>query len=93
MTSDKFTHTAKLAICNYMDDRLNHFDPLFQLEDVHTVWQCKTLQNHKGIFIVLAPEMLMFETTYNGDKDEMYLDVYSKIHNLKIEADRMERMR
>ena len=30
---------------------------------------------------------MYYEITYNGDKDEMYLDVYQKMHNeiIKIE--------
>ena len=84
MNSYDFMKLAKYKIADYMDDRLNHFDPLFRIEDVHTVWQCKTLQNHKGVFCTLAPDMLLFEVTYNGDKNEMYLDVYDKILNKRF---------
>ena len=52
--------------------------------DVVAVWQCKTLQNYKAILIGLTQDELLFEATYNGDKDELYLDTYNKIGNICI---------
>ena len=86
MTSYEFIERAKLAICEYANDKWDHLEPkpVFQIEDVHTVWQCKTLQNHKGVFCTFEVRPLLYEVTYNGDKNEMYLDVYEKEHNRKI---------
>lgn len=52
-------------------------------EDVYVVWQCKTLQNIKGLFSSDVPQAkgFYYEATYNGDKGELYLDVYTKIAN------------
>ena len=51
--------------------------------EVIQVWYCKTIQNHKGLFIVkntkynfIYPQFV--EATYNGDKSELYLDFYTK---------------
>lgn len=35
------------------------------------------------------PDWMYYEITYNGDKGEMYLDAYKKMHNecIKIEED------
>lgn len=51
------------------------------------MWVCKTLQNHKALISTTVPDGMYYEITYNGDKDEMYLDVYQKMHNeiIKIE--------
>lgn len=54
----------------------------FQLEDIFVVWYCKTLQNHKAILGSSAVPGALFEFTYNGDKDEAYLDVYGKHENI-----------
>jgi len=46
------------------------------------VWLCKTIQNYKGLFILkddydfISPYFI--EATYNGDKNELYLDFYTK---------------
>lgn len=51
--------------------------------EVVQVWYCKTIQNHKGLFIVkntkynfIYPQFI--EATYNGDVGELYLDFYKK---------------
>ena len=51
--------------------------------EVIQVWYCKTIQNHKGLFIVndLITNKLypyFYECTYNGDLGEMYIDCYQK---------------
>lgn len=55
-------------------------------EEVYTVWQCKTLQNIKGVFYstVESAKGLYFEAAYNGDKEELYLDMYSKLNSETI---------
>ena len=40
--------------------------------------KCKTIQNYKYIFA--TDSGLMIEATYNGDKDELYVDMYRKEH-------------
>ncbi|MBB5887732.1 DUF6275 family protein [Lactovum miscens] len=78
-----------------MDKEFNDFvknEIAFRLsckpEHVYTVWQCKTLQNIKGLFSsdVESAKGLYFEATYNGDKEELYLDMYSKVSNEAIEV-------
>ena len=50
--------------------------------EVIQVWYCKTVQNHKGLFIVRNSYGLIYdnfiEATYNGDAKELYLDFYEK---------------
>lgn len=52
--------------------------------EVHLVWFSKTIQNFKGIFIQLSPDNYMYEATYNGDKNELYVDKYVKIKKTTI---------
>ncbi len=58
-------------------------------EEVYMVWQCKTLQNIKGLFSSDVPQAngLYYEATYNGDKGELYLDTYKKASNKVIKVD------
>ena len=51
---------------------------------VYNVWYCKSLQNHKGLFSTPMSDGMYYEITYNGDKDEAYIDVYKKWENVRI---------
>ena len=49
-------------------------------DDMYIVWFCKTLQNWKALVSgVHITEYI--EVTYNGDKQELYVDVYTKMCN------------
>jgi hypothetical protein len=51
-------------------------------EDTYTVWACKTLQNNKCMMSTTVHDGLYFEFTFNGDKSELYMDVYRKKENI-----------
>ena len=55
------------------------------LSDVYVVWYSKSLQNHKGLFATTLKDGLYYEATYNGDKRELYIDVYKKQANIAIQ--------
>ena len=46
---------------------------------------CKTLQNSKALVSTTLPDGMYYELTYNGDKDELYLDAYKKFENRCID--------
>ena len=49
------------------------------------VWSCKTLQNYKCLASTTIPgDGIYVEYTYNGDKQELYEDVYKKVTNTCI---------
>ncbi|WP_288718161.1 DUF6275 family protein [uncultured Limosilactobacillus sp.] len=50
-------------------------------DDIFVVWYAKTLQNHKALLGTRFANYY-FECTYNGDKEEMYVDVYDKVQNV-----------
>lgn len=55
------------------------------LSNVYVVWSCKTLQNYKALLSTsVSGDGIYVEFTYNGDKQELYMDVYHKIVNRKI---------
>ena len=57
------------------------------VDDVYVVWFCKTLQNWKALASTTVPDGMYYELTYNGDKDEMYLDAYKKCENRCIRGE------
>ncbi len=50
--------------------------------DTFVVWSCKTLQNYKCLCSTnVDNDGVYAEFTYNGDKQELYMDVYVKQSN------------
>lgn len=53
------------------------------LGDVFIVWSCKTLQNYKCLAsTTISGDGIYAEYTFNGDKQELYEDVYKKMTNI-----------
>ena len=84
MTDVKFIKICKEAVKNYANE--HHFlnDSVCQ-KDVFIVWYCKTLQNWKALAGIYERDEY-FELTYNGDKKELYLDVYKKLENICLKG-------
>lgn len=69
-------------VINYTNSHVDPTDNVIITEDdVFVVWSCKTLQNNKALLSTTLPDGMYYECTYNGDKDEMYLDAYKKFEN------------
>ena len=50
--------------------------------DIFVVWSCKTLQNYKCLISTCTKgDDIYAEYTFNGDKQELYEDVYKKVTN------------
>ena len=67
----------------YIREHLDKSDRMPEFE-VYTVWKCKTLQNWKYLLASTLFDGMYYELTYNGDKDEWYLDAYKKFENRRI---------
>lgn len=52
--------------------------------EIFVVWSCKTLQNKKALLSASFKGAPYFEITYNGDKNETYVDVYKKEKNYVV---------
>jgi hypothetical protein len=49
---------------------------------IYVVWSCKTLQNYKALVSTsMNGDGIYAEYTYNGDKGELYEDIYMKLEN------------
>lgn len=56
--------------------------PPADLNNVFVVWSCKTLQNYKALLsTTFSGDGIYAEYTFNGDKQELYEDVYKKLTN------------
>lgn len=76
---------AKQLVVNYYNSRVERTDD-FEIseENVFIVWFCKTLQNWKALVSTTVSDGMYYEVTYNGDKQETYLDAYKKWENVRI---------
>lgn len=74
------------AIKIIKDYVLKHLDKSDDIPDfqVYTVWKCKALQNWKFLLSTNLYDGMYYELTFNGDKNEWYLDVYKKVENCCI---------
>lgn len=80
--NENMLRMAIQSVVNWYNNNIGNETHSYILkDDVCIVWFCKTLQNFK---VVLATPLIgkeFYEFTYNGDKQEAYLDVYTKTNN------------
>ena len=90
MGSKEFIDFAKEQIVKYFNDHADKSDKnvFIAADDVFVVWYCKTLQNHKALLSTTIPDCMYYEITFNGDKQEAYLDAYKKWENKLISLER-----
>ena len=79
---------ARTIVYDYVKAHLEKTDThvTFARDEVYVVWFCKTLQHWKALLSTSLPDGMYYEVTYNGDKDEAYVDAYKKFDNVKVEA-------
>ena len=88
MDNQKFVELAKKTVVDYFNSHKEiTVEGRLTPKDVYVVWLCKTLQNNKALLSTNVLDGMYYEVTYNGDKNEMYLDAYKKWDNkcIKIE--------
>ena len=86
MNEKEFSKFCKNQVANYTNEHLDKTDgKIITEDDVYIVWQCKILQNNKALLSTTLFDGMYYEITYNGDKDEAYIDAYKKWENYKIE--------
>lgn len=86
MGSKEFIQFAKYQVVDYFNDNADRSDKnvFIAEDDVYVVWYCKTLQNHKALLSTTISDGMYYEVTFNGDKNEAYLDAYKKWKNVVI---------
>lgn len=83
---------AKRVVRRYVEEHLDKSDKEIALtyKEPYIVWKCKTLQNWKYLMSTDLHDGMYYELTYNGDKDEWYLDAYKKQENRCIKGTKNE---
>ena len=80
MSTHEFMQMAKEEVAKYYNEVYD--GEQMNAEDVFIVWMCKTLQNCKALLGWPKGDGMYFEVTYNGDKNQMYIDAYVKQKNI-----------
>lgn len=85
MTNEEFIKLAKDKVDHYTFDVLGYKQISIE---IFVVWQVKVLQNYKALLATdIEGDQHYYEATYNGDKKELYLDVYDKQENKCFKVD------
>lgn len=76
---DDFLCTCREQLCDWY---ANNKNCVIYYDDTFVVWSAKVLQNKKCILSTnVSGDGVLVEFTYNGDKQELYMDVYEKVSN------------
>ena len=82
MNEKDFVALVKKTVADYANQNLDKTDgKKITEDDVFIVWMCKTLQNSKAMASTTLFDGMYYELTYNGNKQELYLDAYKKWEN------------
>ena len=85
MSNREFIKFAKDKVAHYTFDVLGYKQTSIE---IFVVWQAKVLQNYKALLATdIKDDQHYYEVTYNGDKKELYLDVYDKQENKCFKVD------
>lgn len=88
MGNDEFIKLAKELVRDYANEHLDVTDKVKITEnDVYCVWLCKTLGNNKALLSTTLFDGMYYEITFNGNKNEIYLDAYKKFENKCIKLE------
>ena len=87
MDNKRFEQLCKNAVYTYVMDHMDKRDNVkFTQDDIYVVWMCKILQNNKALISTTIHDGMYYVCTYNGDKNELYLDAYKKFENRKLDV-------
>ena len=80
---------------SYVEEHLDKSDKDIKESDKEPfiVWKCKVLQNWKYLLSTRLPDGMYYELTFNGDKQEWYLDAYKKFENRCIRMTELENVK
>lgn len=85
MAADIFLQLARESVVrNYNEHRKAEKSPALEIAGVQALWFSKTLGHMQAIFCAPRITGIMWEVTFSSLRNEIYIDVYSKLNNIKI---------
>ena len=79
---EPFIDKAKRLVVKHENKRIQHSELGELTEDqVFVVWSVKALQNWKAVLGTVRQDNMLYEATYDGDKETTYVDSYRKWEN------------
>ena len=85
MNEKDFVSLCKKTVADYANKHLDKSDgKQITEDDVYIVWMCKALQNNKALASTTLFDGMYYELTFNGNKNEFYVDAYKKFENICI---------
>ncbi|GMA46541.1 DUF6275 family protein [Tetragenococcus muriaticus] len=81
MRTKDFLKTSKGIIHDYIVENSDENEELPEFR-IYTVWSSKTLQNNKALLSTTLSDDMYYESTYDGDNEEIYLDAYKKVKSI-----------
>lgn len=86
MQNKDFVEKAKQAVVDYFNSQADSTDKNGRIttDEVFVVWLVRALQNNKALLSTTVADGMYYEFTWNGDKNEGYLDAYKKWKNVLV---------
>ena len=85
MNEKEFVALVKKTVADYANQNLDKTNgKKITEDDVFIVWMCKTLQNSKAMASTTLFDGMYYELTFNGNKQELYVDAYKKWQNFTV---------
>lgn len=79
---EHFQSVCKRKLVEWYNRNMPVVGKEIDLSHVFIVWSCKALQNYKCLAsTTVSGDGIYAEYTFNGDKQELYEDVYRKLTN------------
>lgn len=79
---EHFQELCRKQLVNSYNER---YERKINYDDTFIVWACKTLQNYKCLASTMVNgDGIYVEYTYNGNRRELYEDIYRKVKNACI---------
>lgn len=85
---DRFLKMAKqVVVDNYNNTKNSKTAPDLTLNTVFIIWYAKVLNNWKAIVGSPIARGMLWEVSFNGHRNQAYIDIYKKLANAKVDVE------